>query len=426
MLKINQDFSKINQFDFENSVNKLSIFPDKARIIVAVSGGADSLCLALLLNVFSKKINAELLAVIIDHKLRIESTDEAIFVSKLLNQHGIKSVILNRENIPIYTGIQSKARKDRYDLLKNYARDNKYPYIFVAHHLDDQLETISIRQESGINIIGDSGMSAKIVSKDSIILRPLLNYTKQQILNTMQNVTNVWVEDPSNQNTKYTRVQHRLKIKSLNSNEKKLLIDNYIKNVEKRHNIEKKLLKSFSESILINKLGLIKLNLILFNKYDENIKILLLRKLIKFANAKNYEVKIQQIKNFLSKLKESNSFKNSLGNCLLKVKKNEIIIFKNRISNIESLVNEIWDDRFIYLYKKAEDGFIIKKIKEEIYLKGMESKEFKEYFSKNYIDGDYIKGLPWIFNNKKQFNWDYKNYKYFKYKSKNSIFMNFF
>lgn len=423
---INQNSLIITQKDFEENIKRLVIYPKKAKFVVGVSGGSDSLCLAFMLNIFANQVGAELLAVIVDHKLREESTLEANFVADLLKIHNVKSVILNRENIPIITGIQKKARDERYCLLKNYCKNQGYPYLFIAHHLDDQLETISMREESGENILGNSGMSAKIVSSDVIIIRPFLKYTKQQILNTIKYFTNTWVEDPSNKNTKYTRVQHRLQLNSLDNSAKKVLTEDYHKNAQNRIYLETKLLEILSQCVLINSLGLIKLNLILFNRYDQKIKILVIRKLIKFAESKTYEIKIVKIKNFLLLLEKNSSFKFSLGNCLLKVKKGELAIFKNRIIENQSNINEHWNARFLFCKQNNMEECFIKNITKYIYFEKIKQKPFKKYLESKSIDGDFVWGLPWIFSKNDLFNWDYKNYEIFKYKSNSSLLMNFF
>ncbi|MDR0483811.1 MAG: tRNA lysidine(34) synthetase TilS [Alphaproteobacteria bacterium] len=419
---------EINQDDFENNIKRLVVLPKSPKFLVATSGGADSLCLSIMLKKFSQKINAEVLSVIVDHKLREESTEEAKFVSNLLTNFGIKSVILTRDNIPLTTGIQSKARFDRYALLKNYAKEQGFPYLFVAHHLDDQLETIMQRKDSGENLVGNSGMSAKVVYPETILLRPFLSYTKKQIINTIKNVTDTWIEDPSNQNEKYTRVKYRKKINFLSSEEKQLLVQEYQKNAENRTDLENEVLEFLSQGILINKFGLIKLNLILLNKYRDNIKVLVLRKLLKFANGKNYEVKIEKVRVFLKQLDLSDSFKFSLGNCLLKVKKNELFIYKNRLVSNKIKANKpvnYWDNRFIFYNKNQDDKIFIDKISKETYFTKIKDKEFKKYCEKYGLDGDFVWGLPYVFteNGPKQ---DYNDLKHFNYKSSESIFMGFF
>ncbi|MCL2567654.1 MAG: tRNA lysidine(34) synthetase TilS [Alphaproteobacteria bacterium] len=419
---------EINQDDFENNIKKLIILPPRPKFLVAVSGGADSFCLSMMLKIFSQKINAELIAAIIDHKLRRESTEEAAFVAKLLAKEGIKSVILTRENIPIVSAVQHKAREDRYSLLKNYAKQYGFPYLFIAHHLDDQLETIMQREESGVNLVGNAGISSKVVSQEAIILRPFLNYSKAQILYTIKKFTDTWIEDPSNQNDKYTRVVNRKKIKAMSAADKQLLIDKYQMNFKNRVELEKKAIEFLVQGILINKFGLLKLNLRLFDKYEDNIKIFILRKLLKFANGKNYEVKIEKVKFFLQKLNSNDSFKYSLGNCLLKVKKETIAIYKNQ--NISGRIKAnssitFWDNRFVLSAFWQNKEIFIDKMSKETYFSKIKDKTFKKYFENYGFDGDFIWGLPCLF----QKNMPLKNYaqwQHFNYKSAAAIFMGFF
>ena len=67
-----------------------------------------------------------------------------------------------------------------------------------------------------------------------------------------------------------------------------------------------------------------------------------------------------------------------------------------------------------------------KKITKEIYFVKTKEKSFKKYLKSKDIDGDFIWGLPWIFTKDYLFEWDYRNYECFKYKSNNSIIMNYF
>jgi tRNA(Ile)-lysidine synthetase-like protein len=158
------------------------------NIAVAVSGGADSTCLAFLLKDFCKGLNINLIALIVDHKLRKESTDEALNVKDNLDRMGIKSVILTREETPLTSKIQEKAREDRYKLLLDYCKNHNISHLLLGHNVGDQIETYLMRLEKNNSIVGNSGMSAKIINKNVIILRPLLNKTKIEIKNTLINI----------------------------------------------------------------------------------------------------------------------------------------------------------------------------------------------------------------------------------------------
>ncbi|MDR2008254.1 MAG: tRNA lysidine(34) synthetase TilS [Alphaproteobacteria bacterium] len=417
----------IDQTDFENIIEKLVILPAKPKFLVAVSGGADSLCLAFMLQNFSRKIGAELVAAIVDHKLRAESTNEAQYVVQLLAQHGIDSVILTRKNIPLHSAVQQQAREDRYDLLKNYAKSQNFPYLFIAHHLDDQFETLLQREALGENLVGNAGMSAKVVLRDAIILRPFLHYSKSQILNTIQTFTNTWVEDPSNQNDKYSRVRYRKKIQAMSDTEKQLLIEKHQQNVENRIELENSAIDFLHRGIFINKFGLLKINFILLNKYEDNAKVFILRKCLRFANGKNYEPKIAQVREFLQYCQGKDSLKFSLGNCLLKLKKGELIIYKNRnLANKIKVENSTayWDNRFVFAGKHTENIFI-DKINKVSYFAKIQDKAFKKHFEKYGLDGDFMWGLPDVFKNETPLN-NPKYWQNFNYKAMQPIFMSFF
>jgi tRNA(Ile)-lysidine synthase TilS/MesJ len=112
----------------------------------------------------------------------------------------IENIILDRPKISLDSKIQETARIDRYNLLLNKCFELQSSYLLIAHHLEDQIETMLLRESSGINLIGDSGMSAKIVLEKAILLRPLLNFIKNEILEFLISCKIDWIEDPSNKN----------------------------------------------------------------------------------------------------------------------------------------------------------------------------------------------------------------------------------
>ena len=111
------------------------------KLAVAVSGGADSLCLALLTSQI-----ADITALIVDHGLRPESTTEANAVQQQLIQHGIEAEVLTwRAEEKPTSNIQAAAREARYKLMADWCAANDVQHILVAHHQDDQAETFLLR-----------------------------------------------------------------------------------------------------------------------------------------------------------------------------------------------------------------------------------------------------------------------------------------
>ena len=100
----------------------------KEKVSVAVSGGADSLCLTLMLHEYCKKQGIELKALTVDHQIRKESSKEAKEVHKFLKKQGIQhEILLNKEKIG-QTKVEEQARSIRYQLLTDYCKKNNIGY----------------------------------------------------------------------------------------------------------------------------------------------------------------------------------------------------------------------------------------------------------------------------------------------------------
>ena len=119
---------------FEKSLNINQDF------IVAVSGGPDSLALAFLAKIYSFKKKLSSKFFIVDHKLRVSSTEEAKQVKKVLKRLNIKAEILTWKGQKPVKNIQSLARKKRYELLFDKCNRLKISNILLGHHQDDLFE----------------------------------------------------------------------------------------------------------------------------------------------------------------------------------------------------------------------------------------------------------------------------------------------
>ncbi len=171
------------------------------RIGVAVSGGPDSIALLLLMNECFK---GHIAAATVDHQLRAASAGEAQFVAKLCAQRKIPHYILTPQQA-ITGNIQSSARHTRYALLEKWADDDDCAYIATAHHADDQLETMLMRLARGSGVDGLSGVRRT----NGRIIRPLLDFTKAELVAVCERAGIIPVQDPSNADTDFDRVRMR-------------------------------------------------------------------------------------------------------------------------------------------------------------------------------------------------------------------------
>ncbi len=184
-------------------------FPANPGIAVALSGGADSLALLVLMQRWAARRDGDVTALIVDHGLRPESADEAAGVARQATQLGAEAAILRWEGEKPGSAIQAGARAARYRLLQQACRARGLIYLALAHHADDQAETFLLRLDAGSSPSGLAGMSGMVALADALVLRPLLGVPKQRLQGVLCARGLGWVEDPSNRDRRYRRTALR-------------------------------------------------------------------------------------------------------------------------------------------------------------------------------------------------------------------------
>lgn len=185
---------------FRAALGKLLI-AEGDRVLLAVSGGPDSLALLLLAQ---QLIPGKFVVATVDHQLRPESSDEARYVQNICQRLDVQHLILTPDEA-INGNIQSSARAARYALLERAADQAMCRHIATAHHADDQLETVLMRLARGSGVDGLSAIRAKY----GRVIRPLLGCTKAELVDICTSAGIQPVKDPSNDNTDYDRVAMR-------------------------------------------------------------------------------------------------------------------------------------------------------------------------------------------------------------------------
>ncbi|MFV3127828.1 tRNA lysidine(34) synthetase TilS [Niveispirillum sp. KHB5.9] len=200
----------IGPVGFDRLMQALGPFESAPHVAVGVSGGADSMALALLLQRWLTGRGGHLLALTVDHGLRPDSGAEAARVAGWLAAQGIDHRILHWQGPKPATGIQAGARHARLRLLADAAADVGILHLALAHHADDQAETHRLRADRSSGRQGLAGMPA-IREMDRLrLIRPLLPVGKDRLIATCRAMGQEWVEDPSNRNPAFARVQLRL------------------------------------------------------------------------------------------------------------------------------------------------------------------------------------------------------------------------
>lgn len=172
------------------------------RILIAVSGGMDSVALVQL----CKKAGVKFGIAHCNFQLRGKESDaDAQFVQALAEQMDLSfyqtSFDTKKEAASTKKSIQVAARDLRYEWLENIRKTNEYQYIALGHHHNDSIETLLINLTMGCGIRGLHG----ILPKNGVLIRPLLFSTRADIEAYIQENNFEYREDSSNRNTKYTR-----------------------------------------------------------------------------------------------------------------------------------------------------------------------------------------------------------------------------
>lgn len=184
-------------------------FAPRPRLAVAVSGGGDSMALALLARRWIEDRDGELTALIVDHGLRRESAREAAGVAERLAALAIQGVVLPWSGGKPVTGVQEAAREARYRLLGGWCRDNSVTDLLVAHHAGDLAETVWMRLARGGEGDGLAAMRPLTYARWGRLLRPLLSVAPEALRATLREVGVAWVEDPSNSDPRFERARWR-------------------------------------------------------------------------------------------------------------------------------------------------------------------------------------------------------------------------
>ena len=309
---------------FENNLNINENF------IVAVSGGPDSLALSFLAKIYSIKNFLNVKYLIVDHKLRNNSSSEAKYVQKQLKKYSIKLNILTWSGAKPKKNIQSIARDKRYKLLIDKTKKLKMKSILLGHHIDDLFENFFIRilRGSGLNGLVSLDQKSKVAKIN--LLRPLLNFDKKDLIYISKYVFGSFVEDPSNKNDKFKRVRIRNFLKQLENEG----LDRYkflltIKNLKFANEsvnfyIKENLKKNTS---FLKK----KKSIILKQDFFNNSREVIFRsftEVIKMVGKKYYPVRGKKIDKIISEINSKASFKVTLGGCIIKKVNQTIILSK--------------------------------------------------------------------------------------------------
>lgn len=207
-----------------NTLTNIDLKNEK-YLIVGCSAGPDSMALLHYLKHNTKK---EIVCTHINHNIRKESKKEEEYLKKYCKNNNI---IFESTTLGKFTenNFENEARKKRYNFYKEIIDKYQAKYLFLAHHGDDLIETILMKINRGSNLEGYAGIK-EISKKDNYyIVRPFLNYTKQDLINYNEKHNIKYFIDQSNFDEKYTRNRLRKNILPILKEENKNIHKQFLK-----------------------------------------------------------------------------------------------------------------------------------------------------------------------------------------------------
>ncbi|MFV5490497.1 tRNA lysidine(34) synthetase TilS [Acinetobacter sp. ASP199] len=196
-------FNEVWQRQFRSGfLKQLQDFPAETKFLIGCSGGVDSM---LLLHLMFFLCPEKIRAIYVDHQLQSPSAEWGQFVQQECQKLNIPSIV---QPVEVAQGnLENQAREARYQAYLQHLQPNEI--LVLAHHQQDQAETLMLRLLSGAGVDGLSAMKRVDVREDLTLWRPLLDVSREQICQWVADLNIQNIEDPTNQNHYYDRAWAR-------------------------------------------------------------------------------------------------------------------------------------------------------------------------------------------------------------------------
>ena len=254
----------------EISIDEKFKFKTGDTIVVGCSTGPDSMALMDMLVKIRDKYQLYLICAHVNHNVRKESYDEAIF----MQDYCVKNKVIFESMVIEHYGddnFHNEARNIRYNFFEEVVKKYKANYLMTAHHGDDLIETILMRLVRGSNLEGYSGFREIVDMGTYKIVRPLISFTKKELEDYDINNNVPYYIDSSNSSSKYTRNRYRKNILPYLKDEDKNVHLKFLK-FSKSLNEANKFIESFIQDALKRIVNDNKINIDLFLKEDSFIQ----------------------------------------------------------------------------------------------------------------------------------------------------------
>ncbi len=343
-------------------------FEPSPRIAVAVSGGADSMALAVLAARWTNAHGGRTTGLIVDHGLRSGSAAEALQVAGWLDRRGIERRILKWRGEKPETGIQATAREARYRLLTAWCRRNHVFHLLVGHHLEDQAETFVLRLERGSGLDGLAAMPAVIEMPWLRIVRPLLGLSRARLRDFLAAENQDWVEDPSNRDAAFARVRVRRALSALGTGRhgddtvNRRLAGAAARLGHARHELERETARLLARTVTVYPVGHAIVDMATIVAAPSEIGRRALSRIVTCIGGRAYAPRLERLERLHARVADGRLGRGAtLGGCLLSPGRDGVLVAREPQAIRERLVvhvpgEAIWDGRFRLSLRSAGSG----------------------------------------------------------------------
>ncbi len=303
--------------------------------LVAVSGGADSLALAYLSKCYQiKNKNKNFHYVHVDHKLRDKSSNEAQTLKKILKKFKVECKIITWKKKKNTKKTQSHSRDYRFKVFESFCKTKKINSLLLGHHFDDFQENFFIRLLRGSGLKGlVSFYNYRNLQRNNInIVRPLLDFSREDLLYVTKKTFNFHIDDPSNRSLEYLRSRVRFMINNLKKNgldEKKfkLTFENL---VSSNNSIEFFVQKNIKENSYISP-SKNNNRALLTSKFFGSTGEIILRsftKILQDISGRYFPARGKGVSRIINQIKQKSLTKTTIGGCVIEKIENSVVISK--------------------------------------------------------------------------------------------------
>lgn len=337
---------------FNQSINNLITEAASSGVALAISGGSDSIALLYLFSGWAKLHKIKTTIFSVNHFLRPEASEDIEFVKKQAQILGHNFYALDWiHDSKNKSALQERARDARYELMTNKCQRLGISTLITAHHKDDMLENYVMRLRKKSGIFGLSYSYTNFIN-DIEILRPLLIFHKNELVNYLRSKKIQWREDSSNQIDLYERNRVRMQISDLAIDKKNQLFQDMHECNIQAQTLNKQLLNVIAEFIHISKYGFALINIKKINQHIDDIRIQVLNYVLTIISGKKYVPRFRSISKILSLLNTNSLINHSLHGCIIKTYNDKLLVFREKKQIDNNLLKKnnglLWDNRFLF------------------------------------------------------------------------------